>query len=318
MINLTVRATNIRCYITLITILFTTIVGCGKQIEQTKVTVNQGDNKMTTWHLGRIGFELPEQFQLTARGQQIYHVNITVISAGSQSAEQHWLSTLSEIQHSGEQAHLIKEGILMPGVPSLFYHEKSTLPIEISMVAQKMIGDAVITATFQGKQGYEEDIARLVSYVLDSYQTGYETGFSIGPGVITTKPSRSEHATATFDDPVTDIELSIETQTAGVRLAEEPLADIEEEIAAFSSEDFEMKVLKHKNRIVGGFQGVEGIISFGDTNKEATLRYTWFTPGTTADSFAPEISIKAVALEKESKVFEQHWTALLDSLVLRR
>ena len=122
---------------------------------------------------------------------------------------------------------------------------------------------------------------------------------------------------AGFKHDKNSLELNISTHVATANLNKHPLDDIDYEIKGLAQDGLTLKVLKNEPREVAGFAGNEGLITYEGKNEPAQFRFTWFTPGVTADAFKPEILIKVHGPLDKMEEFKMIWEEILRSLKMR-
>ncbi len=281
-----------------------------------------GEKKMKNWSLGRIDFNLSQQYMLSGRIQNIYYVDVTTTSLAGMNAEDVFRNKIKYIkeQHikAGNKEKSIQIKEIEPGFNAIFYQENSSSPELVKLEAQKIVNNDLLEMSFEGKAGKENEMLRGISIIAKSYHAGISHGFNVGAGSITSTPGLNEYARASFKEHENKIVLNISSQVATPHLNHHPLQDIEDEIKGLTNDGIILKVIKNEERTVAGFNGYEGLISFNDGKEEPQFRFTWFTPGITADSFSPEILIKARGPLKNIDSFKTIWEELLKSLKIRR
>lgn len=280
-----------------------------------------GEVKMKSWSLGRIDFNLPKQFEIKGRAQSIYHVHVTTTPLNGKPAAEIWSDKLNKIKTIHSAAGNKQETVIIREIDSNFpvaiYRENTTMPELVTLEGQKKVDNDILTLKFQGKAGKEPDIIRLLTITAEGYHADIPYGFNVGAGSITSKPSRNEYATASFTDD-SNVELRISIQTAGTYLNKHSLDDIEHEIKGLALDGITLKVLKNAEITVAGFDGYEGQISLESQSEAPEFRFTWFTPGVTADAFKPEILLKVHGPLKNIEAFKPVWEEILKSLKIRR
>ena len=301
----------------LVSVIFTTYVeGSTKQPQRI------GDKKMKNWSLGRIDFDLSQQYKLLGRNQNIYYVDVTSTSISELKAEEVWRDKVKTIKakhiKSGNKEETIRIKEIEPNFKAIFYHTDTSSPELVKLEAQKSVKNSLLEMKFEGKTDKENDMIRGLSIIANAYHTDTPYGFNVGSGSVTSTPGLNEYARATFNDQVHKIDLNISTQVATTHLNQHPLHDIEDEIKGLTNDGIILKVLKNEDRSAAGFKGYEGIISLDDGKEEPQFRFTWFTPGETADSFKPEILIKVHGPLKNIDLFKATWEELLNSIKIRR
>ena len=279
-----------------------------------------GGVKMTDWSLGRIDFSIPSQFELRGRSQSIYHVDVTTNLLNGKTSADVWNEKLKKIKAIHVNATKNNEQITIeeiePGFPVVAYRENASSQLFITVEGQKTVGNSLLSLKYQGRAGKEKDIMNLLSITAEGYQVGVSHGFNVGAGSVTSKPSVNEYARALFKQ-VNSVELSVTVKTAGKQLEQQPLEDIDHEIKGLARDDMTLKVLKNEEREVAGFLGYEGHITIEGKDESPQFRFTWFTPGVTADSFRPEILIKVHGPVEKIEEFKPIWEKLLKSLRMR-
>lgn len=279
------------------------------------------DIAMKSFSLGRIDISIPSDFSFTGRTQTIYHVDASTIPLTNNTGSEIWTNRLDEIKQehikAGNNHDSIEVQHTSSGLKVVFYNANPGYPDQTFLEAQQDLGDHILSLKYQGKSEKQENMLKLVSIVSDSYTQDIPYGFNIGRGSITSKPSRNEHASAGFVAKTNNIELFITTQTSGKYLSDHPLEDIDHEIEALSKEGVTLKVLKNYKKTIEGFEGYEGRIFVESQSEEPIFRFTWFYSGITADSFNPEILIKATGPKKHMDTFNHAWDEIIESLKMR-
>ncbi len=268
---------------------------------------------MKKWCLGRFDFSLPDEFEPAGRSHSIYHVEAKTIPLNDATAQDRWTDRLREIE-AAQPLHTLEVGV---GYPAVFYQANPSMPHLITLEAQRPFDDHVLTLKYEGLKEKEADIKRLIEIAAEGYQPGIASGFCVGVGSITSKPSRNEHAMARFAHVDGKIELAMATQTPGVYLTPHPLDNVEDDIKYLATEGIRLDVLKNEERVVAGLDGFEGRVLMNSPNEEPTLRFTWFYAGVTADSFNPEILIEIKGPDANRGAMEAYWEDLLTSFRLR-
>ena len=309
---------NMRTYIKLTLVFFITL---SLHIDSNAQDIKKnGDVKMKQWSLGRVNFNLPKYFKIINRNHSIYHVEVNTIPINESTADIIWenrlkkIKTINSLAVEGDKSINFIESDT--DFPIVIYRENPSMPNLITMETQKNLHKHILTLKFQGKSGKEENIKKLFSITSGGYSAESPYGFNIGLGSLNSKPSRNEFASANFkNDKNLDVKISI--KTAGTYLTKHPLDDIEFEIKGLANEGVSLKVIKDEVRTVAGFKGNEGIISLDDGKENSQFRYTWFTPGETADSFRPEILIKVHGPLEDIDSFKTIWEDILSSFEIR-
>jgi len=303
-------------------ILLVLTIGFSAFVEgNTQQVKNSGDNKMKSWSLGRIDFSIPQQYVLSGRTQNIYYVDVSEIPLEGRKPEDVWISKVKEIKAKHikagykEETTQIKE--MEPSFNVIFYQDNPTSPELVKFEAQKTVGDNLLEMSFEGQAGKESDMLRGLSIIANAYHEGVSYGFNVGTGSITSTPGLNEYARAGFKDQEYGTKINVSTRVATKNLNDHPLDDVKYEIKGLAQDGIKLKVLKNVERVVAGFKGYEGHISLESQNEEPEFRFTWFTPGVTADSFKPEILIKVHGPLKDIEAFKVIWEELLKSLKIR-
>lgn len=304
-------------YITLITI----IISISHTYGFAQGSTSSGDIKMTNWSLGRINFTLSDSLKLTGRNHNIYFVDIKAKTLSDIDSSDYWKGKINSINNKISKSRLtnnLTSIILDSDFFVAFYNDKAIDSDIIKLEAQKSFDNTILEMSFEGKSGKEDEMLRGIKIITNSFEKSSPYGFNIGNGSITSTPGINEHTRATFKDDNNNIKLEISTQVATQYLNSHPLEDIEHEIKGFALDGITLKVLKNTERTVAGFNGYEGMITLETKDEIPEFRFTWFTPGVTADSFKPEIRIKATGPIENIEEFKMIWEIILNSLSIRK
>lgn len=268
--------------------------------------------------LGRLTIDIPEGFVPTGRSSSMWHVDLSTLDLEGRMPDDLWEDRIerlkSDVAPATDEDEAVDTLRVEPGMLAVVYMSDPSDPDLITVEAQKPYGTHVLRLRFEGLAEKRADIFRLLGNAAGSYEPGSTEGFCIGHGSILGKPSVNEFALMTLEHPETGIEFSIQSQTAGPHLSEHPLADIENEIRMMRPEGISLEVLKESRREVGGWDGYEGWVRMEEVGEEPMLRFTWFYPGSSADSRNPEIRIKAFAPAESRDELEASWEAVLNSV----
>lgn len=293
-------------------------IGCNSDFKDTNKSANylEGLN-MKPMSLGRFNFSLPKEFELSGRHQSIYGVEVTTEALQDQSPDNLWHKRLERIKTKiapGEGKLWEKE--VSPGFPAVFY-QLDPLALSVTVEAQKILKDHILTLKFRGSKGVEDKILQLISFTAEAYKKNAPQGFNVGPGSITGETSVNEHAFIEFENKALQTEVSIDTQTVGRVSTEHPLDDVSNEIKGLALEGIKLKVLKDKKRTVADFLGFEGLVILDAPDEEPIFRYTWFFQGEPENSFKPDILITVMGPAKHLESANEIWGNLLKSLHVR-
>ena len=280
-----------------------------------------GEIKMKKWSLGRIDFSLPQDYVLVGRTQNIYYVDVLEKKLPANGIGAMWEATQVDVRKKHTGAGYPESSIQTKEIEAdfkvIFYKKNKSNPDLVSLLAMKTIDKTVLEMEFEGKVGKENDMQRGITIIAHAYQPGAVSGFSLGEGSITSTPGVNESSRASFRDNKNGMELNVSTHVATSYLNKHPLDDIDHEIKGLAQDDISLKVLKNEQREVAGFAGYEGLITFEGKDEPAQFRFTWFTPGVTADPFKPEILIKVHGPLGKMDDFKKVWDELLKSLKMR-
>jgi len=282
----------------------------------------QGDFFMEKYSQGRLDYVLPKNFKQKGRDQSIYSVKVKEISLNNKSLLEDWTNRVEQfrLKHlaSGNNIDTMSVGEILPGFYYAFYHEDDDLDV-ITVEAHKLIGDNVLCLKYTGMVGKEKNMLRQVSGPAEGYRPNINRGFNIGEGSLTSGPSINEMTFAVFEDDRGMFELSIRTDTVGSYLNKGPLDNIAYEIEGLRIEGIVLKVEQKGERVVAGFPGEEGLVTFENPKeKEANFKFTWFYTGETAKAYKPEIRIKLIGKLDDLEVAKKVWTNLMNSITMRK
>lgn len=281
--------------------------------------VIKGGSRMTTLlQLGRFSFELSTDYYKSGQEQSMYNVSLHTELGSKVSPEQRWQERLALLNNNQvNKVELTRQGELFKGVPAVFYNQQNSAEYATTLLAQKLYNDIILVAQYKGQIGKEESIVKLMKIVFDGFQYGKGAGFSVGDGILVSKPSVNEHARMSFRHMHKQIEMSVSTHTVGNVINEHPLIDIASEKESLAIDDIDLEVLKNEIKTVNKIKGAEGIVSIMDEQGDKRYRFTWFVQGTKGNSLQPEILIKALIPEADFRAFVKDWEILINSFQLR-
>ena len=302
--------------ITFISILFATYVVGGTPSPQ-----KTGDIKMINWSLGRIDFNLPKQYKLLGRSQNIYYVDVSTTPIEKYNFDDIFNKKLNLIKEQYIKMGNEKDSLQIKDVDekfrAIFYHDDPTNPNVIKLSALMSLEENILAMNFEGQKGKEDDMIRGISIIANSFHKDIPYGFNVGSGSITSTPGLNEYTHSSFNDPTTGITINISTQVATSNLNNHPLYNIKDEIKGLAEDGVILTVIHNQENTVADLNGHEGHISLDDGKNDTQFRYTWFTQGETANSFKPEILIKAQGPLKNMNSFKTTWNTILKSLKIR-
>lgn len=276
---------------------------------------------MKNWSIGRLDFSLPEKFKLIGRKQSIYHVLVETFPLQGKSAQRIWEQHLEQVrsQHvsNGFSQDTFNITEISPGFSAVFYNDNPTMPISVTVEAYKQVQNDIVKMEFTGKQGKEDVMLRVLSIIADGYRPAITNGFNVGAGSLISPPSVNERAAAGFEESETHMELDVELNTAGSRLSEGPLENIDDEMKGLGAERIKLKIIHRRSRKAAGFYGEEALVQIKDS-EESRFRYTWFYAGETANSFKPDTRIQLSGSAKYQEEATAVWDLIINSMRMRK
>jgi len=253
--------------------------------------------------VGRYGFATVAGFQAVSRAALIYRVSASTHAeapADLLRAKGAGEALRAADLGSGRQGVWLQAGAARPG--------QRTLLGALAARGHTLLLEAVADA------GREAPAEQLMRNVMDAYRAGVALGFCIGPGSITSEPSRNERASVTVKSAAAPgVELTAEIQTVAAPRDGHPLSDIEQEARAMATIGTQLKVLRNAPRDLAGLAGHEGQVAAESPREGVVLRYTWFHAGSAARADDPEIMLRASAPAAQRAQLDAAWATLLST-----
>jgi len=254
--------------------------------------------------VGRYGFAASAGIQPVSRAAMIYRVEASAHAEAPGDLLRLQAGTAEALRAAdlgaGRQGLWVPAGGTRAGQRVLL----GALPARGHTLLLKAVADA----------GREAPAEQLMRNVMDAYRAGVALGFCIGPGSITSEPSRNERASVTLKSAAAPgVELVAEIQTVAAPRDGHPLSDVEQEARALATLGTQLSVLRNAPRDVAGLAGHEGQVSTDNAREGAVLRYTWFHAGSAARADDPEILLRASAPAARRAQLDAAWAALLAS-----
>ena len=254
--------------------------------------------------VGRYGFATTAGWLPSSRAASIYRVEASTPSGAPADV----------LRALGDSAEVVRAADLGAGRQGVWRQAGEARPGQ--RILQGVLGARGHTLLLKAVAdvGREAPAEQLMRNVMDAYRAGVALGFCIGPGSITSEPSRNERASATMkSDAAPGVEIVVEIQTVAAPRDGHPLSDIDQEARALATLGVALKVLRNAPRDVGGLAGHEGQVITESPKDGSVLRYTWFHAGSAARADDPEIMLRGAAPAARRAQLDVAWATLLSS-----
>lgn len=266
--------------------------------------------------LGRFSFALPQGWLVSGRDQRIYFSRVTDDLRSLGRA----LPGVSPVQRvlrgdaPGSEPPL-REFTLDGVGPAAWYavggvHSPNRRLAVLAGSPESGLRLEAMATT--GREGQAEQGLRQLAA---GYRAGARTGFCLPHGAIVLDPSRSESTRLTALNPrVHGAELRFSTVTTATPRSDGPLADPAADAQAMAGTGTTLTPISKTERRVAGLAGHDARALLKEPNKEPTLIYRFFHPGTANSATAPEIIAALDGPAGRQAELDAAWDQLLDSV----
>jgi hypothetical protein len=258
--------------------------------------------------MGRLSFEIPGRWKVTARSSAIYLIEVwTTPAANAAERDEVWRRQLLPLREPAGAAAgpSIQRELSIPGVGSaVWYSDPARSERKRVLLAMKAAPQTAVLLQAKATAAREPAAEEVVRRVGTAYVPESRNGFCIGDGAVVMPPSLNERAS---------VKLLSEHGVEVLLTSETVAAPVDDE----SAEAIEgAQVLTAHARSVAGLAGQETRVLLKHDGP-GRLAYRWTYPGEVANALAPHVRVLLVAPVDQHASVDLVWQRMLDSLQAR-